>query len=89
MIGETVRIVDVSNRSKFNGVIVELQRWDRASQVFETKMDETKVVIKPDMSNLCMIKPEDEKKPVIAEGVEDVPLEADGMAKIIGAQRFR
>ena len=46
LLGNTARIINLKGRTKSNGLLVELDYWDSANQIYECRLVETKTVIK-------------------------------------------
>ena len=59
--GRKARVVNLS-KNKLNGVLVELDFWDEKNQVFEVRLEQTKVMFKMDLKYLIPLDPEDEEK---------------------------
>ena len=59
--------------------------------MFEVRIEDTKVMLKLDMQNLISLDPEDEMTAELRElgKPAEIPLENDGMTRIIGSQRYR
>ena len=89
--GRKARIVNLPGKNNLNGVLVELDFWNEENQMFEVRAEKTKMMLKIDLKYLIVLEPEDEE---IAEYKCDekpdvIPLENDGMTRIIGTQKYR
>lgn len=70
---------------------MELDFWNEDNQMFEVRAEQTKVIFKTDLKYLIPLDPEDEAGAELTckDTPEIIPLEKDGMTRIIGAQSYR
>ena len=52
MIGSKAQIQGLGQRSKFNGIIVTIESWDKENEIFVTRIDETNALLKAGIENL-------------------------------------
>ena len=57
LIGKKAQIHGLDSKSRFNGMIVKLEHWNRANQYFEARLDKTQAKIKVGIENVKV--PED------------------------------
>ena len=84
LIGKKAQIHGLDSKSRFNGMIVKLEHWNRANQYFEARLDKTQAIIKVGIENVKVLEDGDAYK----DPRDDLQIGRDGI-RLIDNTMFR